>query len=53
MAKDDLKDIFYEELDLVFEKISQKDVKILFSDFNAKIGREDCFTIGKHSKHRV
>jgi hypothetical protein len=34
-------DSFYEEMESVFDKISEKHSKILLGDSNAKIGRED------------
>jgi hypothetical protein len=44
---DDTKDGFYEEL-VVFNHFPMYRMKILFRDFNAKLGREDIFkpTIG-------
>jgi hypothetical protein len=38
---DDVKDIFYEELERVFNKFPKYRMKILLGDFNAKVGRED------------
>jgi exonuclease III len=40
---DDVKDRFYEELELVFDKFPNYHMKILLGDFNAKVGREDIF----------
>jgi hypothetical protein len=44
----DVKDNFYEELGRVFDQYPRYDMKILFGNFNAKVGREDIFkpTIG-------
>jgi hypothetical protein len=40
---DDVKDSFYEELERVFDQFPSYDMKILFGDFNAKVGRENIF----------
>jgi exonuclease III len=52
---DDVKDIFYEELESVFDKFPKYHKKILLGDFNAKVGREDIFkpTIGNESLHEI
>jgi endonuclease/exonuclease/phosphatase family metal-dependent hydrolase len=52
---DNVKDSFYEELGCVFDQFPRYDMKILFSDFNAKVGREDIFkpTIGNESSHDI
>jgi hypothetical protein len=52
---DDVKDRFYEELGLVFDQFPRYDVKILFGDFNAKLGRENIFkpTIRNESLHEI
>jgi hypothetical protein len=42
---DYVKDSFYEELGRVFEQFPRYDIKILFDDFNAKVGREDIFKL--------
>jgi hypothetical protein len=43
---DDEKDSFYEELEGVFDKFHKYHMKILLTDFNAKVGRENtCATI--------
>jgi hypothetical protein len=49
----DVKDIFYEELERLFDKFPKCHTKMLLGDFNAKIGREDIFkpTIGNESLH--
>jgi hypothetical protein len=36
----DVKDSLYEELEHVFDKISKYHTKILFGEFNDKVGRE-------------
>jgi hypothetical protein len=52
---DDVKDSFYEELAHVFDQFPRYDMKILLSDFNAKVGREDIFkpTIRNDSSHEI
>jgi hypothetical protein len=40
---DDIKDRFYEELENVFAMFPKYHMKILFGDFNAKVGRVDIF----------
>jgi hypothetical protein len=51
---DDVKDSFYEELELVFDELPKYHMIILL-DFNAKVGREDIFkpTIGNESLHEI
>jgi hypothetical protein len=51
----DIKDSFYEEIGRVFDQFPRYDMKILFGDFNAKVGREDIFepTIGNESSHKI
>jgi len=39
----DVKDSFYKELGRVFDKFPGYSMKILFGDFNVKVGREDIF----------
>jgi hypothetical protein len=52
---DDVKDIFYEELERVFDKSLKYHMKILLGDFNAEVGKEDIFkpTIGNKSLHEI
>jgi hypothetical protein len=52
---DDVKDSFYEELEHVFDKFPEYHMKILLSDFNAKVGREEIFklTTGNESLHEI
>jgi hypothetical protein len=52
---DDVKDSFYEKLRRVFNQFPRYDMKILFCDFNVKVGREDIFkpTIGNESSHEI
>jgi exonuclease III len=40
---DDVKDSFYEELELMFDKFRKYHMKILLGDFNTKVGKEDIF----------
>jgi hypothetical protein len=42
---DDVKGSFYEELERLFDKFPKYHMKILLGDFNAKVGREDIFTL--------
>lgn len=50
---EDIKESFYEELDKVWDSISNYCVKIVIGDFNAKVGREEMYqpTIGRESLH--
>jgi hypothetical protein len=50
-----MKDSFYKELKSVFDKFPKYHVKMLFGDFNAKIGREDIFkpTVYKKSLEEI
>jgi hypothetical protein len=51
----DVKDTFYEELGRVFDQFPRYDITILFSDFNAKVGRKDIFkpTIRNENSHKI
>jgi hypothetical protein len=51
---DNSKDSFYEELEKVFNHYTNNLRKILFWDFNTKLGREDIFrpTTGNESLHQ-
>jgi hypothetical protein len=51
---DDSSDIFYEELEQVFDHLPKYHMKILFGDFNAKVGRGNIFkpAIGNESLHQ-
>ena len=51
---DDSKDSFYEELQQVFDRCPKYRMKILFKDFNAKVGRKNIFklTIWNDSLHQ-
>jgi hypothetical protein len=42
-TSDDIKDSFYEEIGRVLDQFPRYDIKILLSDFNAKVVREDIF----------
>jgi hypothetical protein len=50
-----MKDMFYEELEHVFDKFNKCHIKILLGDFNAELGREDIFkpTIGNERLHEI
>jgi hypothetical protein len=52
---DDVKGSFYEKLGRVFDKFPGYDLKILLSDFNSKVGRENIIkpTIGNESLHEI
>jgi hypothetical protein len=52
---DDIKEMFYEELEQVFDTFPRYHMKILLGDFNAKVGREDILkpTIGNESLHEI
>jgi hypothetical protein len=49
----DVKDSFYRELELVFDKFPKHHMKILLGDFSAKVDKEDIFklTIWNESLH--
>uniref|UniRef100_A0A8D9DWW4 Craniofacial development protein 2 n=1 Tax=Cacopsylla melanoneura TaxID=428564 RepID=A0A8D9DWW4_9HEMI len=50
---DQVKDLFYEELETLFDQLPLYDTKLLLGDANAKVGKE-CFWkphIGMHSLH--
>ena len=49
--KDDTtKDAFYDKLEVLYNRCSRSDIKILVDGFTAKVGREGIFgpTVGKH-----
>jgi hypothetical protein len=52
---DDVKDSFYEELELVFDKFPKYHMKILLIDFKVKLGKEEIFksTIGNESLNEI
>jgi exonuclease III len=52
---DDVKDRFYEELELMFDKFPKYHKEILLGDFNAKLSRKDMFkpTTGNESLHEI
>ena len=52
---DEVKDLFYEQLDKAYNKLHAYDIKLLLSDFNAQVGKENIYmgTIGKHNLHNV
>lgn len=55
VSEDIDKDDFYEEIEALWNKIPNYDLKILLGDFNAKVGREAVWTktAGKHSLHSI
>ncbi|KAL1462186.1 hypothetical protein WDU94_014046 [Cyamophila willieti] len=50
---DQVKDLFYEELETLFDQIPLYDTKLLLGDANAKVGKESFWKphIGMHSLH--
>lgn len=52
-SEEDVKDMFYSQLEHLASSVPGHDVLILLGDFNAKIGKEEAFrtTIGKYSLH--
>lgn len=52
---DDIKDIFYEKLEAVYDSLPIHCVKMVVGDFNSKVGRENSFrpTIGPDSLHNI
>jgi hypothetical protein len=49
-----MKDSFHEELERAFDKFPEYQSKILFGDFNAKLGREDVFKpTGNENLHEI
>ncbi|XP_033231545.1 craniofacial development protein 2-like, partial [Belonocnema kinseyi] len=50
---DNIKDLYYETVEQVYDRFSSYDAKIVLGDFNAKIGKESIFrpTIGTESLH--
>lgn len=53
--EDEVKDMFYKDLDNVCDMVPNNKVKILLRDLNAKIGQEVIYrpTIGRESLHKV
>jgi hypothetical protein len=51
----EVKDIFYEELERVYDKFPKYHMKILLDDFNAKVGREEFLNrqIENESLHEI
>jgi hypothetical protein len=51
----DTKNSFYEESGCAFDQFPRYDTKIMFSDFNTKVGREDIFksTIGNKTSDKI
>jgi hypothetical protein len=52
---DTLKEGFYDELELVFDKFPKYHMRIPLEDFNAKVGKEDIFkpTTGNESLYEI
>jgi hypothetical protein len=55
MISDDVKDNFYEELGRVFDQFPRYDIKVLMSDLDAEVSREDVFkpTLRNESSHEI
>jgi hypothetical protein len=54
-TEDEIDDVNYEELECMFVKFPKYHMKILYGDFNAKVGKEDIFklTVGIESLHEI
>jgi hypothetical protein len=52
---DDIKDMFYEELERVFDKFPRYHMKMLLGEFDAKVGRKYIFKprVGNESLHEI
>jgi endonuclease/exonuclease/phosphatase family metal-dependent hydrolase len=52
-AQDEVKEQFYEELNIVLEQVSKHDAVIVMGDFNAKVGKEKSngLVAGKYTLH--
>ena len=48
-----VKDVFYDQMENVYNNLPRNDVKIFLGDFNVKIGREEHYksVTGGNSKH--
>ena len=40
-ANEEVKDLFYEQLDKAYSTIPAYDMKLVLGDFNSKVGKED------------
>jgi hypothetical protein len=49
------KDVFYNNLDKIYDECPKRDIKIIIGDLNAKIDQEEIFKpiIGKYSFHKT
>ena len=47
------KDVFYDKLEVLYNRCSRSDIKMLAGDFNAKVSKEVIFgsIFGEHSLH--
>lgn len=52
---DEVKELFYERLQLAYNNAPPRDIKIILGDFNAKVGQEETYrpAIGLHSLHEL
>jgi len=55
VTSDNDKDMFYENLEKLFERLPKYNRKVMLGAFNAKIGREEKYrpTIGKYSLNEI
>ena len=53
--EDEIKEQFYESVERTFSSLPTTDVRIILGDFNAQIGREECYSTvaGMHSLHEI
>jgi exonuclease III len=51
--EDGIKDAFYAEIEQILNSLPATDVKVILGDFNAQLGKENCFrsVAGMHSLH--
>ncbi|CAN0605143.1 unnamed protein product, partial [Ectocarpus sp. 12 AP-2014] len=52
---DDIKDVFYEKLEKVYDDLPNNSIKIILGDLNAQVGKEAMYrpTIGPNSLHDI
>ena len=55
LKDDEIKEAFYSELERVYDSLPTSDVRIILGDFNAQIGKEQCFhsVAGFYSLHSI
>ncbi|KAG7301275.1 hypothetical protein JYU34_014191 [Plutella xylostella] len=52
-ASEEAKDIFYDELESVYDQIPEYDTKVVLGDMNAMIGKEEAFVPVKRQWHQI